>query len=67
TGSMMRNFTEYMVATEVENTTNKLGMHLKENGSPNYVIGEVSEVGTMEDSATKYVVVEYPTQNGEKD
>ncbi|MEH7542307.1 ATP F0F1 synthase subunit alpha [Bacillus thuringiensis] len=67
TGSMMRNFTEYMVATEVENTTNKLGMHLKENGSPDYVIGEVSEVGTMEDSATKYVVVEYPTQNGEKD
>ncbi|MFS8354897.1 ATP F0F1 synthase subunit alpha [Bacillus cereus] len=67
TGSMMRNFTEYMVATEVENTTNKLGMHLKENGSPDYVIGEVSEVGTMEDSATKYVVVEYPSQNGEKD
>lgn len=67
TGSMMRNFTEYMVATEVENTTNKLGMHLKENGSPDYVIGEVSEVGTMEESATKYVVVEYPSQNGEKD
>ncbi|OAK34479.1 hypothetical protein SAMN04487767_102264 [Bacillus wiedmannii] len=67
TGSMMRNFTEYMVATEVENTTNKLGMHLKENGSPDYVIGEVSEVGTMEDSATTYVVVEYPLQNGEKD
>lgn len=67
TGSMMRNFTEYMVATEVENTTNKLGMHLKENGSPDYVIGEVSEVGTMEDSATTYVVVEYPSQNGEKD
>ncbi|EOP48987.1 F0F1 ATP synthase subunit alpha [Bacillus cereus VDM053] len=67
TGSMMRNFTEYMVATEVENTTNKLGMHLKENGSPDYVIGEVSEVGMMEDSATKYVVVEYPSQNGEKD
>ncbi|QWH18459.1 hypothetical protein EXW62_15760 [Bacillus mycoides] len=67
TGSMMRNFTEYMVATEVENTTNKLGMHLKENGSPDYVIGEVSEVGMMEDSATKYVVVEYPSLNGEKD
>ncbi|MEH7221392.1 ATP F0F1 synthase subunit alpha [Bacillus toyonensis] len=67
TGSIMRNFTEYMVATEVENTTNKLGMHLKENGSPDYVIGEVSEVGTVEDIATKYVVVEYPTQNGEKD
>lgn len=67
TGSMMRNFTEYMVATEVENTTNKSGMHLKENGSPDYLIGEVSEVGKMEDSATKYVVVEYPTQNGEKD
>ncbi|PGP41547.1 ATP F0F1 synthase subunit alpha [Bacillus thuringiensis] len=67
TGSMMRNFTEYMVATEVENTTNKLGMHLKENGSPDYVIGEVSKVGTMEESATKYVVVEYPSQNGEKD
>ncbi|MEB4816851.1 hypothetical protein [Bacillus thuringiensis] len=67
TGSMMRNFTEYMVATEIENTTNKLGMHLKENDSPDYVIGEVSEVGAMEDSATKYVVVEYPSQNGEKD
>ncbi|PEM16464.1 ATP F0F1 synthase subunit alpha [Bacillus toyonensis] len=67
TGSMMRNFTEYMIATEVKNTTNKLGMHLKENGSPDYLIGEVSEVGKMEDSTTKYVVVEYPTQNGEKD
>ena len=33
TGSMMRNFTEYMVATAVENTTNKLGMHMKEDGS----------------------------------
>ncbi|MBK5428959.1 hypothetical protein [Bacillus sp. TH30] len=67
TGSMMRNFTEYMVATEVENNTNKLGMHLKENGSTDYVIGEVSEVGMMEDRATKYVVVEYPSLNGEKD
>ncbi|WP_439876767.1 hypothetical protein ACSLGG_30035 (plasmid) [Bacillus mycoides] len=70
TGSMMRNFTEYMVATEVENTTNKLGMHLKENGSPDYVIGEVSKVGTMEDEgdgATKYVVVEYPSVDGKKD
>ena len=34
TGSMMRNFTEYMVATAVENTTNNLGMHMKEDGSP---------------------------------
>ena len=46
TGSMMRNFTEYMVATAIENTTNKLGMHMKEDGSPDYVIGEVSKVGT---------------------
>ncbi|MED3352953.1 hypothetical protein P4388_31025 [Bacillus thuringiensis] len=67
TGYMMRNFTEYMVATDVENTTNKLGMHLKEDGSPDYVIGEVLELGMMEDSATKYVVVEYPSKNGEKD
>ncbi|MGG5737909.1 MULTISPECIES: ATP F0F1 synthase subunit alpha [Bacillus cereus group] len=69
TGSMMRNFTEYMVATAVENTTNKLGMHMKEDGSPDYVIGEVSKVGTMEDegdSATKYVVVQYPSVNGKK-
>lgn len=70
TGSMMRNFTEYMVATTVENTTNKLGMHMKEDGSPDYVIGEVSKVGTMEDEgvgSTKYVVVEYPSVNGKKD
>ncbi|OTW86286.1 hypothetical protein H0242_29560 (plasmid) [Bacillus thuringiensis serovar sumiyoshiensis] len=67
TGYMMRNFTEYMVATDVENTTNKLGMHLKEDGSLDYVIGEVLELGMMEDSATKYVVVEYPSKNGEKD
>ncbi|WJX03226.1 hypothetical protein [Bacillus cereus] len=69
TGSMMRNFTEYMVATAVENTTNKLGMHMKEDGSPDYVIGEVAKVGTMEDEgdgATKYVVVEYPSLNGKK-
>ncbi|QUG84751.1 hypothetical protein [Bacillus nitratireducens] len=70
TGSMMRNFTEYMIANTVENTSNKLGMHMKEDGSPNYVIGEVSKVGTMEDegdSSTKYVVVEYPSLNGKKD
>ncbi|MEM5620516.1 hypothetical protein AAHB56_00205 [Bacillus thuringiensis] len=69
TGSMMRNFTEYMVATEIEYTTNKLGMHMNEDGSPDYVIGEVSKVGTMEDEgdgATKYVVVEYPSLNGKK-
>lgn len=70
TGSMMRNFTEYMIANTVENTSNKLGMHMKEDGSPDYVIGEVSKVGTMEDegdSSTKYVVVEYPSLNGKKD
>ena len=38
---MMRNFTEYMVATAIENTTNKLGMHMKEDGSPDYVIGSI--------------------------
>ncbi|MFK4414812.1 hypothetical protein ABH961_003355 [Bacillus sp. RC251] len=69
TGSMMRNFTEYMIANTVENTSNKLGMHIKEDGSPDYVIGEVAKVGTMEDEgdgATKYVVVEYPSLNGKK-
>ncbi|MED2041145.1 hypothetical protein P4V58_29305 [Bacillus wiedmannii] len=70
TGSMMRDFTEYMLATEVENTTNKLGMHMKEDGSRDYVIGKISEVGTMEDGGDepiKYVVVEYPLPNGEKE
>ncbi|MGH0551923.1 hypothetical protein ACQVQB_02195 [Bacillus pretiosus] len=69
TGSMMRNFTEYMIANTVENTSNKLGMHMKEDGSPDYVIGEVSKVGTREEEgegSTKYVVVEYPTLNGNK-
>ncbi|MGE6345656.1 hypothetical protein ACQKIY_01475 [Bacillus mycoides] len=69
TGSMMRNFTEYMIANTVENTSNKLGMHMKEDGSPDYVIGEVSKVGTMEDEgdvSTKYVVVQYPSVNGKK-
>ncbi|PEF72154.1 ATP F0F1 synthase subunit alpha [Bacillus pseudomycoides] len=69
TGSMMRNFTEYMVATAVENTSNKLGMHMKEDSSPDYVIGEVSKVATMEDEvegSTKYVVVQYPSVNGKK-
>ncbi|MBJ7956976.1 hypothetical protein QRE62_19625 [Bacillus mycoides] len=69
TGSMMRNFTEYMIANTVENTSNKLGMHMKEDGSPDYVIGEVSKVGTMEDEgdgSTKYVVVEYPSLNEKK-
>ncbi|MGY3372168.1 hypothetical protein ACVWXX_000072 [Bacillus toyonensis] len=43
---------------------------MKENGSPDYVIGEVSKIGTMEDEgdgANQYVVVEYPSVNGEKD
>ncbi|EJQ00060.1 F0F1 ATP synthase subunit alpha [Bacillus cereus] len=69
TGSMMRNFTEYMIANAVENTSNKLGMHMKEDGSPDYVIGEVSKIGTMEDEgngSTKYVVVQYPSVNGKK-
>ncbi|QWH01605.1 hypothetical protein EXW52_15990 [Bacillus mycoides] len=69
TGSMMRNFTEYMIANTVENTSNKLGMHMKEDGSPDYVIGEVSKIRTMEDEgngSTKYVVVQYPSVNGKK-
>ncbi|ARJ22800.1 hypothetical protein J7E43_26925 [Bacillus sp. ISL-8] len=69
TGSMMRNFTEYMIANTVENTSNKLGMHMKEDGTPDYVIGEVSKVGTVEDEgdgSTKYVVVEYPSLNEKK-
>ncbi|HDR7913956.1 TPA: hypothetical protein QCY05_003117 [Bacillus wiedmannii] len=69
TGSMMRNFTEYMIANTVENTSNKLGIHMKEDGSPDYVIGEVSKVGTREEEgegSTKYVVVEYPSLNGKK-
>ncbi|MEG7843898.1 hypothetical protein [Bacillus mobilis] len=69
TGSMMRNFTEYMIANTVENTSNKLGMHMKEDDSPDYVIGEVSKVGTMVEEgngSTKYVVVEYPSLNGKK-
>ncbi|PGO21444.1 ATP F0F1 synthase subunit alpha [Bacillus cereus] len=69
TGSMMRNFTEYMIANTVENNSNKLGMHMKEDGSPDYVIGEVSKVGTREEEgegSTKYVVVEYPSLNGKK-
>ncbi|PFJ14063.1 ATP F0F1 synthase subunit alpha [Bacillus cereus] len=69
TGLMMHNFTEYMVATAVENTSNTLGMHMKEDGSSDYVIGEVSKVVTMVDKVkgfTKYVVVQYPTVNGEK-
>ncbi|MED1269776.1 hypothetical protein P4U03_25010 [Bacillus mycoides] len=69
TGSMMRNFTEYMIANTVENTSNKLGMHMKEDGSPDYVIGEVSKIGTIEDEgngSTKYVVVQYPSVNGKK-
>ncbi|EJS69516.1 MULTISPECIES: F0F1 ATP synthase subunit alpha [Bacillus] len=69
TGSMMRNFTEYMIANSVENTSHKLGMHMKEEGSPDYVIGEVSKVGTREEEgegSTKYVVVEYPSLNGKK-
>ncbi|RAN85135.1 ATP F0F1 synthase subunit alpha [Bacillus sp. SRB_331] len=69
TGSMMRNFTEYMIANTVENTSNKLGMHMKEDGSPDYIIGEVSKIGTMEDEgngSTKYVVVQYPSVNGKK-
>ncbi|KWU54918.1 hypothetical protein AWW70_26280 [Bacillus mycoides] len=49
TGAMMRNFTDYMIANSVENTSYKLGMHMKEDGSPNYVIGEVSKVAMMED------------------
>lgn len=69
TGSMMRNFTEYMIANTVENTSNKLGMHMKEDGSPDYVIGEVSKVGTMNDEgddSTKYVIIQYPSVNGKK-
>ncbi|MBW3494679.1 hypothetical protein [Bacillus sp. FDAARGOS_1420] len=69
TGSMMRNFTEYMIANTVENTSNKLGMHMKEDGSPDYVIGEVSKVGTMNDEgdvSTKYVIVQYLSVNGKK-
>ncbi|MEK0224225.1 hypothetical protein [Bacillus proteolyticus] len=67
TGTMMRNFTEYMIANSIENKSLTLGMHLKENGRPDYVIGEVSKKGKIDEYVNvpiDYVLVKYPKING---
>ncbi|EEM13826.1 MULTISPECIES: hypothetical protein [Bacillus] len=67
TGTMMRNFTEYMIANSIENKSLTPGMHLKENGRPDYVVGEISEKGKIDeyvDVPIDYVLVKYPKING---
>ncbi|HHT7240556.1 MULTISPECIES: ATP F0F1 synthase subunit alpha [Bacillus cereus group] len=67
TGTMMRNFTEYMIANSIENKSLTPGMHLKENGRPDYVIGEVSKKGKIDEYVNvpiDYVLVKYPKING---
>ncbi|PEW66005.1 ATP F0F1 synthase subunit alpha [Bacillus cereus] len=67
TGTMMRNFTEYMLADSIENKSLTPGMHLKENGRPDYVVGEISKKGKIDediDEPIDYVLVKYPEING---
>ncbi len=52
----MRNFTEYngLQLHVGKYKQSKLGMHMKEDGSPNYVIGEkYSKARTMEDEGER--------------
>ncbi|TPG85933.1 ATP F0F1 synthase subunit alpha [Brevibacillus laterosporus] len=71
TGAMMRSFSEYMLATSVEkvqeNKTLAPGMYVKENGRFDYVIGEITKVGTIEayvEEPLDFVLVKYPKSSG---
>ncbi|WP_168898166.1 hypothetical protein [Bacillus sp. ISTL8] len=58
---------EYSTSTESlekEGTTLKLGMYEKEDGQPNFVIGEITKI---DKDYTDYVAVKYPSKNGKND
>ncbi|ENQ3113126.1 hypothetical protein ACEOWI_004455 [Bacillus cereus] len=58
---------DYSTSTESlekEGTTLKLGMYEKEDGQPNFVIGEITKI---DKDYTDYVAVKYPSKNGEND
>ncbi|WP_342720088.1 hypothetical protein AAG068_28405 (plasmid) [Bacillus paramycoides] len=58
---------DYSTSTESlekEGTTLKPGMYEKEDGQPNFVIGEITKI---DKDYTDYVAVKYPSKNGEND
>ncbi|MFB4347311.1 hypothetical protein RAC77_22590 [Bacillus sp. BR_7] len=58
---------DYSTSTESlekEGTTLKLGMYEKEDGQPNFVIGEITKI---DKDYTDYVAVKYPSKNGKND
>ncbi|HDX9671301.1 TPA: hypothetical protein ROY24_004419 [Bacillus cereus] len=58
---------DYSTSTESlekEGTTLKPGMYEKEDGQPNFVIGEITK---LDKDYTDYVAVKYPSKNGEND
>ncbi|HFU7085993.1 TPA: hypothetical protein ACGN8S_000990 [Bacillus cereus] len=58
---------DYSTSTESlekEGTTLKLGMYEKEDGQPNFVIGEITK---LDKDYTDYVAVKYPSKNGKND
>ncbi|PDY33351.1 hypothetical protein COO17_29685 [Bacillus wiedmannii] len=58
---------DYSTSTESlekEGTTLKPGMYEKEDGQPNFVIGEITK---LDKDYTDYVAVKYPSKNGKND
>ncbi len=58
---------DYSTSTESlekEGTTLKLGMYEKEDGQPNFVIGEITKI---DKDYTDYVAVKYPSKSGKND
>ncbi|HDR8171108.1 TPA: hypothetical protein QC096_002287 [Bacillus thuringiensis] len=58
---------DYSTSTESlekEGTTLKPGMYEKEDGQPNFVIGEITKI---DKDYTDYVAVTYPSKNGKND
>ncbi|PFW84372.1 hypothetical protein COL27_11015 [Bacillus sp. AFS075960] len=58
---------DYSTSTESlekEGTTLKPGMYEKEDGQPNFVIGEITKI---DKDYTDYVAVKYPSKNGKND
>ncbi len=49
---------------EKEGTTLKPGMYEKEDGQPNFIIGEITKI---DKDYTDYVAVKYPSKNGKND
>ncbi|EMY8531795.1 hypothetical protein [Bacillus paranthracis] len=62
--TQINDYSTSIKSLEKEGTTLKPGMYEKEDGQPNFVIGEITK---LDKDYTDYVAVKYPSKNGKND